>query len=363
MKKKKLSDEHRLIFLTSKLEINNPDQEEITGILSRSLDWDEIISSSVKQHVLPLLYYSLNRLNLLSLVPQDISLKMKYCYYANLTKNLLIEKEIQLISKLAKNEGVRIIPLKGFSLMEDLYRNPGLRIMADVDMFIDKNDLQKTKNIFKGLFYEENTAAIEKKDDRHMAVFSKKLSSDVLLHIEIHGILAYDRPYRIIIPRLWERVEEKTTNGQAMLYLSKEDTFLSLILHLRSHTRRLTLKFIVDIAEFLNINGDALDWNYIIEISRNNRIVSSVYLFICIAKELLGARVSDKIIDQISPNIVKTKLIYMTINKHNFFTMKKWQGAFLRLLCFDRPVDFILYLWRVCLLERFIMPLSARFSR
>lgn len=363
MKKRKLSDEYKLILLASKLEISNPDQEEITGILSRPIDWDKIIKISLAQQILPLLYYNLNRLNLLSLIPQDISLKMKYCYYTNLTKNLLIEKEIQLISKLAKDEGVRIIPLKGFSLMENLYHNPGLRMMADVDIFIDKNDLQKTKNIFNKLSFEENPGFIEKKDGRHMAVFSKKLSSDMLLHIEIHGILAYDRPYKIIIPRLWERAEEKTANGQAMLYLSKEDTFLSLILHLRSHTRRLTLKFIVDIAEFLNANKDTLDWNYIIEISGNNRIVSSVYLFICIAKELLGAGIPDKIMDQISPNIIKTKLIYMTINRRNFFTLKKWQGAFLRLLCFDKPADLIRYIWKVCLLERLITPLNIRFSR
>ena len=354
MKKRKMQDEYSLILLASRLEINNPDQEKIKNILISPIKWDKIVEICLKHEVLPLLYYSLNRLNLLNSVPQDISLKIRNYYYANLNRNLVIEKEIQLISGLARNDGIRIIPLKGFSLMEGLYHNPGLRIMADVDILIDKNDLQKTKNILAGLSYRESPLELKKEDGRHMAIFSKKLSSNLFLHIEIHGILAYNRPYEIKIPHLWERAAENTANGQTMLYLSKEDAFLSLALHLRSHTRRLTLKFIVDIAEFLNINGDTLDWDYIIEISRDNRIVSSVYIFICIAKELLGARVSDKIINQISPNILKTKLIHMAINRHNFFTMKKWRGALLRLLCFDRLVDFVLYLWRVCLLERLI---------
>ncbi len=357
MHKIKVSNEYRLIFLCTRLEINSSIRQEIKELLNGAIDWNKVIEVSNRQQILPFLYYNLTKFDIQYIIPQDIFVVIKNYYYANLKRNLRIEKEMLLILESANRHGIGIIPLKGFSLTQTLYNNPGLRIMADVDILIKKDALQEIKNILIQLGYQENVGVTSKNhhnEYRHMAVFLKTLSSNLYLTIEIHGILAYARPYEIRIPYLWERTYEKTINGQKLLFLSQEDTFLSLALHLRSHTRCLTLKFIVDIAELLNIYGDKLDWLYIAETARNNHITISAYLPLYLAKELLNANVSPKILNKFRPNIIKVALIRLIVNKYNFFALKKWHGTFLRFLLFDSLVDFIIYLWRVSFLERFV---------
>ena len=269
----------------------------------------------------------------------------------------MVEREILLILELTKQYGVSIIPLKGLSLIQTLYHNPALRMMVDVDILIKKNELQKIKDILDQLDYHgctKESPQNQYQQYQYEISFSKATSLNQFVFIDTHLALARSRPYKINLPYLWQRAQEKTINGQKLLFLSEEDTLLSLALHLRSHTRRLTLKFIVDIAELLNIKGDKLDWLYITKTAGNNHIKTCIYFSLYIARELLQAAVSPKVLNGFCPNIIKSILIHFTINKYNFFILKKLQGVFLRFLLFDRPLDFFLYLYRVSFLERFV---------
>ncbi len=357
MHKIKLSDEYQLTFLCTRFEINASIQQEIERLLSNPLDWNKIIEIANCHQILPFLYYNLSGLNLQNLVPKNIFVIMKNYHYSNLVRNSLFEKEISLILKSANLKGLTIIPFKGFGLIQTLYyRDPGLRIMADIDILIKEAEFQEIKNILIQIGYLEKKETTEKYHQRYYfeTVFSKIFSPNLSLVIEVHRALSPGRPHQIKLPYLWERAQEKTVTNQRLLCLSEEDTFLSLALHLRRHTRRLNLKFIVDIAELLNIYQDELDWLYIAKSAKNNHIIIPVYLSLYLAKELLKANVSLKILNEFRPNIIKVALIRLSINKYNFFTFKKWQGTFLRLLLFDSLIDSIIYLCRVSFLERFV---------
>jgi hypothetical protein len=278
---------------------------------------------------------------------------MKNCYYANLKKNLMLEEQIYIILESMYRENLSIILFRGFALMETLYHNPGLRIMVDVDILVKEEELKKISDILIQLGYKES-AEHKEGSRRYNIVFSKYFLPNKSLVIEVHRSLAPARPYKISLPRLWERTQEKIINNQKLLYLSQEDTFLSLAVHLRRHTRRLTLKFLLDIAELLNMSGDKLDWAYIKDSARNNHIVTTVYLSLYLAKKILMAIVSPKILNEFRPNIIKCFLMRLIINKGNFFIFKKWRGTLLRLLLFDNTKGFLFYLWKVSFLERFI---------
>ncbi len=354
MKKEKIFSEYRLIFLCTRLKINEPTRNAIRNLLSVPLNWNKIIEISSHQGIMPFLYYNLTRLNLKNLIPNEIFTIMKNYHYSNHIRNSLLAREVLLILKSAVSIGITIIPFKGFSLLQTLYRNnPELRIMVDTDILIKETEFQETKNILAQTGYIENNTTAKNKI-HFETCFSKKLSANLMSFIEIHTALSPARPYPIKLPELWERTQEKTVNGQKILLLSAEDTFLSLALHLRRHVRRLTLKFIVDIAELLNNYENELNWGYIAKAAKNNHIIITVYLALYLAKELLDANVTANVISQFRPNIIKRALINLSINRHNFFILKKWRAVFLRFLLFDRLLDFCLYLWRVSFIERFI---------
>lgn len=355
MNRREIANEYKLIFLCARFDVNDYIQQEIKELLSASIDWNKIIEVCTYQQILPFLYYNLSKINLQHMLPEDAFLIMENYYYSNLNRNVILEKEIFAILKLTNRSGVNVIPFRGFNLIQTLYNNPALRIMNDIDILIKRNGFQKTRDILVQLGYEENTEDnFTQNQQKYNFVFSKKLSLNISLVIEPHYSLAPARPYQINLPYLWERAQIKTIKGQKLSCLSEEDTFLSLALHLRRHTLRLLLKFIVDIAELLNANQNTLDWAYIEKSAKENRIITPIYLSLYLSKDLLKTPISPKIFNAFRPDITNRALIHFTINRYNFFTLKKWQGRFLRFLLFDSILDFLFYLWRVSFLERFI---------
>ena len=339
-----------MIFLLSRLKISCALQQEIKKLILDHIDWDFVIKTSIPHNILPFLYYNINKLAFQNLIPADIFLNMKNYYYSNLKRNVLIEKEIYPLLKTMNSRDIAIIPFKGFALIQTLYHDPALRIMADIDILIKKQDLEKVRTIFMESGYIEGQGH----NEPNVNVFLKQSLSNMPIIIEIHDAIVPPRPYRLNLPDLWNRAQEKIAYNEKISCLSQEDTFLSLALHLRRHTRRLILKFIVDMAELLNKEGEKLDWHYIIESAKNNHIVNTVYCSIYLAKELLDASVPIDILNNLKPHFIKNALLHYTINKYNFFNLKTWQGTLLRFMLFDNILDFMSYLWRVCLIERFI---------
>jgi hypothetical protein len=361
--KKIISDEKKLIFLCTRLKIDSPLKDEIVKLASATLNWIKVLEIALQQNTTPLLYYNLNRLRLTETIPQSTLRALRRYYYDNLQKNLYIEKEVcRLIDLLAKSN-ITVIPFKGFSIVQTLYGNPALRMMVDVDILIKTSDLPRLKKIMFSDGYkactEEGTG--EKSScPQHEICFSKQTALWFIIFIELHLEIVPARPYKLILPRLWQRTTATVSNGQKMLHFSPEDTFLVLALHLRRHARRLTLVFILDIAELLNARLNTLDWNYIKENTENNHIRASVYCSLYLAQEILASRIPDQIIDLFRPNFIKGRLIRLALNRHNFLTLEKWQGTFLRILLFDRLTDFLLYLWRVSFRERIVSKIFPR---
>lgn len=348
--KRNINNEHQLILLLSRLKITPTIQQEIKKLLLNYIDWNFAIKTSKRHDILPFLYYNINKLALQNLIPADIFLDMKNYYYSNLNRNILIEKEICSLSKSINSKDIAIIPFKGFALIQTLYHNPALRIMADIDLLVKKDDLEGLKIIFIKSGYVEKLWH----NEPNVRVFSKQFPSNRIIIIEVHDAIVPARPYKLDLPNLWNRAQEKIIDNEKISYLSPEDTFLSLALHLRRHTRRLTLKFILDIAELLNREGEKLDWHYIIESAKNNRIVTTVYCSIYLAKELLDASVPAGLLNKLRPHFIKNALLHYTVNKYTFFNLKTWRGVLLRFLLFDNMLDLMAYLWQVCLRERFI---------
>lgn len=357
MNKKKISAEHRLILLCARIKVDSSTQKEIEQLLNNPINWAEVIETSNRHTILPLIYYNLNKIEPKASIPPDTLFILKNSYYSNIDRNTKLWKEFSSTLKSINDAGLKVILLRGIIFIEELYHNLGLRAMTDIDILIKENEIAKVKTVLLQSDYTESSEGFpEKYYKRYQTeyVFTKKISSNQFLCLEIHKALVPPRPYKIILPCLWKKAQEKTLYSQRVSFLSWEDTFFSLVLHLRRHSRRSSLKYIVDIAELLNTNGNELDWPYIVKSAKDNHIITSIYFSLYIAKELLQATISSKILKEFRPNIIKSVLIHFTINKYNFFALKKWQGTFLRFLLFDSHIDFLLYLWRVSFLERFV---------
>jgi len=348
---KLLKNEDKLIYLFSRLEIGEAGLKEIKKSLSKPLDFKRLKDIAAKQQVYQFLYYSLNELGLNALIPAQILDETKSAYYANIARNFALEREALLLSEKAKAKGASLIPFRGISMIYGVYNNPGLRQMADIDILIKPEDSNTIKNILLEMGYREYLSEGHSMDDGLITSFSKKISRNLTIFIEPHTAIASPRPYKIKFPHLWERSIEVNIANKKILILSKEDMILSISLHIRRHARQLALKSIVDVAEILNAAKNTLDWGYIIKYARDNSMISSLYLSLYLAQELLGATAPPDTMNLVKPNRIKNFLIRMAINRYNFFYLRTWRGAMVRFLIFDTFKDFIYYLWRIVFLK------------
>lgn len=350
-----ISNEVNLIYSTSRLSSSASGQERIKALLAHPLDWDYLITLADRHKVTPLLYFNLKDLDAEKRIPPWTMTKIEQRFFSNCARNIVVEQEIASILQETGRSGIEVIALKGFALMEEIYRNPGLRIMCDVDILVKKEQLFATADILLAHGFQCDQgplSGLSLAQYENELSFSKAIPGKEVLNIDLHWMLIPERPYALWLPYLWDRSTTFKLQGQEVRCLSKEDTLLSLALHLRRHLRNLTLGAIVDIAELLNQQANPLDWGYLKSSAKRNHSAASVYLALYLAKSLLGATVLDNALNEFRPDPLKRTLLARLINKNNFFVLTRKKATFLRLLLFENLFDFLVYLWRVSLFKR-----------
>ena len=302
-----------------------------------AINWDYVIILSKRHGISPLLYSSLSKSLFLECIPGEIFRVLKDSYFSNLYRNTALWKEFGGISDLAKSAEVEFVPFKGFILAHLLYRDIGLRVLADMDIMVKQCDLPKIKAILSNRGYHETVEV-------NGYLFGKSISPGLFSYIELHLSFVPPRPNVIEIPHLWQRLRTELINGEKIDCLSHEDTFLALILHIRRHTRVLMLKFVYDIAKFLSMRVSSLDWWYIDNLVEKNHIKNCVYFSMYISKELLDIFIPEDIINKFSPNPLIKNMMHFCFNKRRFLKPGFWKGYILRILLFDRGIDLFMYM-------------------
>jgi len=343
---KAATPEERLTFYCLRINGDIDKPAEIITLLKAAINWDKVIGLSRRHGIAPLLYRNLNSPSLLNYIPENIFQILKDTYFTNLYCNAIRWKEFDRILDMAREANINILPFKGIILSRTIYRDLGIRMFADIDALVKKEDLPG----IKGLLLNRGYKVVEERED--ICTFIKSLTKEVRSCLEFHTMFVPPRPYIIRIPHLWQRAQEEIIGERKIDCLSKEDTFLSLALHLRRHARTLNLKFIYDIALLVCLDKDSFDWKYIEDLAVKNHIKNCIYFCLYSSNELLGVSVAGEIMKRFTPGIVTKRLMHFCMNKKNFLRPAFWQGYALRILLFDRIVDFFMYFLRVPVLRR-----------
>lgn len=313
------------------------ESREIINLLRAPFDWDALIKLFM-YHEIPLILYKIMKdFNLLNDIPKMVSSILENSYFANFYRNIKIWQEFEHILDLAEKEKIRIVPFKGIILSKTIYKDFALRIFADVDLLINYYDLILIRKILINDGYKEI-----KESDSY--VFKKLISPNLYVYLEVHTTFVPARPYKISFPQLWRRTRQCLIGTREIECLSNEDTFCSLVLHLRRHTRTLRLKFIYDIAKSLKLNANNYDWRYIEDLAEKNHFRNCIFFSLYICAELFGNFIEKEIMDKFRPGRGKERLMHFCFNKNNFLRQKLWRGYLLRLLLFDKNIDLIIYL-------------------
>jgi Uncharacterised nucleotidyltransferase len=177
-------------------------------------------------------------------------------------KNLLFFAELRQVLEKFKDQGIKVIILKGAALTERIYPHMGLRPFGDIDFLIHREDLPLVTEIMISCGYQpyapELTLDVE---DLQTSVNYIKHGEQAIM-LEPHWALGRTYPYagRLDERGLWERAIKVNIAGMETLTLSPEDFLLHLCLHLVQHSPGVWLTSACDIAELLYYYHN-FDWD------------------------------------------------------------------------------------------------------
>lgn len=268
-------------------------------------DWNKLFHLASVQGVGMLLFYYLE--GSAKLIPEEQKQFLKHSYSINLFRNITLFNELKRVLKTFKNHGVATLVLKGASLAENFYPLPELRPYNDIDILINKHDIQKAKEILINLGYSPPRKSEEAFNEKYWYSqhFFKK-ENNILL--EIHWNIAQLRRYKINIESIWNEAVPFKSGDTESLMMSMEDLIIYQSLHLSYHYYS-KLLWLLDLALIIQKERDSISWEKIIERCKTQRVCSPVYFTLLYLKNLLKVDIPENVLKNLKPGFITNIVI------------------------------------------------------
>ncbi|MCK9431346.1 MAG: nucleotidyltransferase family protein [Candidatus Omnitrophica bacterium] len=281
MDKKPLSNETRLAFSCAKVEMGEADLQTAAILLKKPLNWGALTEISLYHETLPILYYNLAKIGADG-IPQNIQKLFQASYETTRRRNLLLWEEFIFLRDKLGESGLEIIPLKGIILQKTLYRDAGLRPMRDIDILVREDALRHCEKIIIQLGYRKHLKRLPEKYWRASQHHFNFYHHEKNVMLELHWKISPLQPKNVRLEEIWGRAKKKEVDLQKILSLSPEDTLLFLWLHLGKNITSLCglrMKNLCDIHEMIQQNRRDLDWDYILNKTKEWEI-KNTFLFL-----------------------------------------------------------------------------------
>ncbi len=313
--------ELQLLLYVARARMDNDTIGNIYQLMDEPINWDTVLSLSIKHRIAPLLYHHLTTSIVPGKLPQSIMPRLKEIYSQNFNRNKQLYDELHEITSVFHEAGVNALVLKGPILARLIYPSIGVRFMKDIDLVIKEEHWQKIKECFFSLGYSlpktlpDLTASELVKYTQYFSQieFTRKNSIPVETHFRL---LNMGIPMKE--PWLFERVR---TMDQAMIP-SPEILLLHLCVHANTHNF-CSLMLLVDIGVVVKHYGDELDADYIQKIASSRGITCSVYNSLTFAGELLNVPIPEKLVNALKPGPVRQMAFEIVWNKQKILAVQK----------------------------------------
>ncbi|HWS14839.1 MAG TPA: nucleotidyltransferase family protein, partial [Candidatus Methylomirabilis sp.] len=162
-----------------------------TGELSGT-DWEDLLRTSARHGVAPLLYHRLTNFHRSTPVPPEVIRQLRNSYLQNAGRNMRLYHEQAKVLGRLRQDGIPVIALKGLHLAEAVYGNIALRPMGDADLLVKPTDLSRVQDLLVEHGYtasKEDTFCAQE----HLPPYRKAGSPSIEIHINIVGPPFSDR--------------------------------------------------------------------------------------------------------------------------------------------------------------------------
>lgn len=288
-----LSPEWKLLLACARTNVCAEHLQRVEDLADSGLDWGHVANTACAHGIAPLIYHSLHRSGVASLLPPAAAEKLRNSYYGNAARNALLYNELWEVLTALRKQRADVIVLKGAALAESVYPNRALRPMSDIDLLVRKEKVAEAQDRLIELGYR-----LQEGGDHYHFVFTKRSAVSVEIHWHIQRPTA---PFKIDIDDLWERAQPASVAGVDALVFSPEDLLLHLCQHACKHELFGGIRPLCDIAQAVSFYADQIDWKKVAALSTEWQMNPPLHLVLRLAGELLDAPVPESFLQAIKP--------------------------------------------------------------
>ena len=163
--------------------------EILEAARSSQVDWQHFVSLCSNHLVLPIIYLKFKDHGILEHLPAELSEHLQQIHALNVTRNNQIIKQIREIVKVLNQNNIHPVFLKGAAhLLDDIYSDPGERILGDIDFLVAEQDYFPAAEAMKEQGYEfvDDANLREYHDISSQKHYPRLYHPEFIASIEIH---------------------------------------------------------------------------------------------------------------------------------------------------------------------------------
>ncbi|KGK91414.1 hypothetical protein DP73_03900 [Desulfosporosinus sp. HMP52] len=281
--------QQQLLYITKQV---IHDQVPAAGSFS-AIDSQGLYDLALRQNVCALVYPMLENYPEVIKLDEEIMDKWRTTSLYIITHQIRKINGLKIAWELLKANDVMAISVKGIAIRE-VYPQPELRNMGDVDLLIHEQDMQKSIDLLSTLGYQANLMNMKDPEYMHIAMYKKDS-----FPIELHRTLWHPKHMKKINNRnwcnhIWENYRLLNVEGFEISALSHEDELINLVVHLARNLKDNTanLQQLCDLAFFLNKNQDFMNFDYIDKIMKSMNLWTYYQYLLKTCDMFLGLKIS-----------------------------------------------------------------------
>ncbi len=256
------------------------------------VDFDKDIGSGAFR-LLPLLYHNLREHG----VSDGLMPRLKGIYRQSWTKNNLLFHQAGKIISFLETNGIKTLVMKGIPLSLRIYKNRGVRPMADVDVLIPFSEARPAIELLLGAgwsMYEPQFLEYNLKYGRS-ATFANAENTELGLHwhpvFESHGNITEED--------FWSHAVPFDLDGVQSMTFCETDHLFHTIVHGLRYNPEAPIRWVADSVTLLNEAGRAIGWQRLMRHTLKFRVQLQMKMALNYLVEHYGAGVPDGLLHEL----------------------------------------------------------------
>lgn len=274
------------------------DEKKITCIrneLREGFDWLLLVNRAMQEGVASMFYVHARNLGLFLFMPQWVAERLEDVYHQTVFHNLKIVGFLNELGEALKKRQVPVIVLQGASLLNDVYKDIGIRPMEDIDLMVDPEHMTRFKKVIEGMGYYSDTIYPDtyKKGAIYIDLHTDPLSSERIKARK--WIMSADSTH------FWKSAVPLLQKDLPVFRLSPYDNLIALSCHLLKHNLTRIVWF-ADIMEIILKEYNTFDWKEYAVYCRAVGGDRCILYILLLLKNLLGMKALEGILKDFGAN-------------------------------------------------------------